>query len=127
MATLSHIKKIYYSIGEVSQITGVKPKVLRTWETEFPELRPGKNRAGKRVYRLNDIKTIFAIKRLVVHEKYTVEGARLKLRAMKQARDSQFELPLHELRKQDLVREIRHDLLALLDYLDSGTGDGAPA
>ena len=59
MSTLP-IKKLYYSIAEVSKITGLKPFVLRYWETEFKELRPSKNRAGNRIYRTGDIELIDA-------------------------------------------------------------------
>ena len=57
------IKKLYYSISEVSKLTSLKQYVLRYWETEFSELRPSKNRAGNRIYRLSDIKLLFLIKK----------------------------------------------------------------
>jgi len=67
---------LYYSIGEVSEITGLKPYVLRYWETEFPNLSPGKNRAGNRTYTEENINTILEIKRLLYDERFTIEGAR---------------------------------------------------
>ena len=70
------VKKLYYSIGEVSEITGLKPYVLRYWETEFPNLSPGKNRAGNRTYTEENINTILEIKRLLYDERFTIEGAR---------------------------------------------------
>jgi DNA-binding transcriptional MerR regulator len=70
---------MYYTIGEVSEVTGVKPHVLRYWETEFPSLRPKKNRAGNRSYRPRDIKAILAIRDLLYKEKFTINGARKKL------------------------------------------------
>ena len=69
------IKKLYYSISEVSEITGLKQYVLRYWETEFSQLKPGKNRAGNRIYRSNDIDTIMEIKSLLYNRKFTIKGA----------------------------------------------------
>ncbi len=70
------VKKLYYSIGEISEITGLKSYVLRYWETEFTNLSPGKNRAGNRVYTEENINTILEIKRLLYDERFTIEGAR---------------------------------------------------
>lgn len=69
------IKKLYYSISEVSEITGLKQYVLRYWETEFSQLKPGKNRAGNRIYRSHDIDTIMEIKSLLYDRKFTIKGA----------------------------------------------------
>ncbi|MFC1557231.1 MerR family transcriptional regulator [candidate division KSB1 bacterium] len=74
------IKKLYFSISEVSEMTGLKPYVLRYWETEFVELRPAKNRAGNRIYKEKDIQLINKIKELLYSRKYTIEGARNFLR-----------------------------------------------
>ncbi|NQT97182.1 MAG: MerR family transcriptional regulator [Candidatus Marinimicrobia bacterium] len=73
------MKKLYYSISEVSEITGLKPYVLRYWETEFKQLAPPKNRAGNRTYRQKDIELIQQLKQLLHVEKFTIEGARKKL------------------------------------------------
>ena len=70
------IKKLYYSIGEVSNIVGLKPYVLRYWETEFKQLSPPKNRSGNRTYRQKDIDLIVRIKDLLYNKKYTIEGAK---------------------------------------------------
>jgi DNA-binding transcriptional MerR regulator len=72
----SEIKKLYYSIGEVSKIVGLKSYVLRYWETEFKQLTPPKNRAGNRTYRQKDINIILEIKNLLHGKKFTIEGAR---------------------------------------------------
>ena len=72
----SDIKKLYYSIGEVSKIVGLKSYVLRYWETEFKQLNPPKNRAGNRTYRQKDIDFILQIKDLLHVKKFTIEGAR---------------------------------------------------
>ena len=70
------VKKLYYSIGEVSELTGLKAYVLRYWQTEFSQLNPPKNRAGNRTYRQKDIDVILNIKDLLYKKKYTIEGAR---------------------------------------------------
>ena len=70
------IKKLYYSISEVSKITSVEQYVLRYWETEFEQLKPQKNRAGNRIYTNKDIQLIMHIKGLLRERKYTIEGAR---------------------------------------------------
>ena len=75
----SEIKKLYYSIGEVSKMVDLKSYVLRYWETEFKQLSPPKNRAGNRTYRQKDIDLIFKIKDLLYSKKYTIEGARTLL------------------------------------------------
>ena len=75
------IKKLYYSIGEVAELTSLKAYVLRYWETEFPVLKPTKNRAGNRIYKDRDIKILFHIKYLLYDQKYTIEGARKQLKS----------------------------------------------
>ena len=72
--------KLYYRIGEVAQITDVKPHVLRYWETEFRWMAPPKSRSKQRLYRRKDIEMILAIKRLLYEERYTIAGARQQLR-----------------------------------------------
>ena len=75
----SILKKEYYSMGEVCDLTGLKPHVLRYWETQFDVLHPVKNRAGNRVFRAVDIEYVLLVKRLLYDEKYTIEGARQKV------------------------------------------------
>jgi DNA-binding transcriptional MerR regulator len=74
------IKKLYYSISEVSKITELEQYVLRYWESEFDELNPAKNRAGNRIYTNRDIKLILHIKKLLRDERYTIEGAKQVLK-----------------------------------------------
>jgi DNA-binding transcriptional MerR regulator len=76
------LKKLYYSISEVSKLTSLEQYILRYWETEFEQLKPGKNRAGNRIYTNKDIKLILQIKRLLRDEKYTIEGAKKILSEM---------------------------------------------
>lgn len=70
------IKKLYYSISEVSKITGLEQYVLRYWENEFEQLKPQKNRAGNRIYTNKDIQLILFLKKLLREEKYTIDGAK---------------------------------------------------
>lgn len=74
------MKKLYYSISEVSKITELEQYVLRYWETEFDMLKPAKNLAGNRIYTNRDIKLILYIKKLLRDEKYTIEGAKKLLK-----------------------------------------------
>lgn len=70
--------KLFYKIGEVSKITGVESYVLRYWETEFPFLKPRKNKSGQRVYVKKDLELIFELKKMLYQERYTIEGVRKK-------------------------------------------------
>ena len=81
--------KLYSRIGEVAQITDVKPHVLRYWETEFRWMAPPKSRSKQRLYRRKDIEMILAIKRLLYEERYTIAGARQQLRDLGLAKGAQ--------------------------------------
>ena len=70
------MKKLYYSIGEVSEITSIEPHVLRYWETVFKDLSPRKNKAGNRTYREEDITFILKLKHLIQEKKYSTAGAK---------------------------------------------------
>lgn len=72
--------KLYFKIGEVARIVGVKPYVLRYWETEFSVLKPGKTRSKHRLYRRRDVDVLLKIKDLLHTRRFTIEGARKKLR-----------------------------------------------
>ncbi|HDR04294.1 MAG TPA: MerR family transcriptional regulator [Candidatus Marinimicrobia bacterium] len=82
--TYNDIKKLYFSIGEVSQVTDLKQYVLRYWETEFPMLKPQKNSAGNRIYKEEDIQLIRLVKHLLYERKYTIQGARELLTQLSQ-------------------------------------------
>ncbi len=77
----SNIKKLYYSISEVSKIVELEQYVLRYWESEFEELKPAKNRAGNRIYTNKDIKLILHLRHLLREERYTIEGAKQILKS----------------------------------------------
>ncbi len=109
------IKKLYYSIGEVSEQTGLKQHVLRYWETEFPELRPAKNRAGNRIYRPKDLELVHLIKKLLYEEHYTIQGAREKIQALREG-GNKSKSTVEESQKSEaifLIEEIRRDLQEL--------------
>jgi DNA-binding transcriptional MerR regulator len=74
--------KRYYRIGEVSRIAGVKPYVLRYWESEFRFMAPQKSRSKQRLYRRRDIDLILLVKKLLYEQRFTIAGARKKLREM---------------------------------------------
>jgi DNA-binding transcriptional MerR regulator len=109
------ITKLYYSIGEVSELTGLEAHVLRFWESEFPELRPRKNRAGRRVYTEDDIRVVERIQQLLRDDRYTIEGARHVL-------SLESEGPGLEARRRSLV-QLRELLVAMRD---GGEEPGGP-
>jgi DNA-binding transcriptional MerR regulator len=111
----SNKSKLYYSISEVAQTTGIKPYVLRFWEKEFSLLKPKKNRAGNRSYQQKDIDLINQIKHLLYEEGYTIEGAKSKLKSLKH--DDKGPLAAEKMRLQSLLVEIRKELSALVEIL----------
>src|SRR5436309_14813326 len=74
-------EKIYFKIGEVCELVGVQPHVLRYWETEFPMLSPQQNKSGQRSYRRRDVEMALRIKQLLYNEMFTIAGARKKLQS----------------------------------------------
>ncbi len=112
-------KRLYYSISEVSGMIGLKAHILRFWESEFPMLKPRKNRAGNRAYTERDIKIIKLIKYLLYDEKYTIDGAKARLKTDHQFLEAQLELPLKTERLDDELKNIRQDLVKLLDFVES--------
>ncbi|MDD3642127.1 MAG: MerR family transcriptional regulator [Candidatus Krumholzibacteria bacterium] len=113
-------QKLYYSIGEVSELIKVKPHVLRYWETQFPILKPKKNRAGNRTYKVRDIKFLLTIKNLLYDKGYTISGARQKLRDSNNNPDAlieQLAIPFAEPSSRDLLRTLREDLLELRELV----------
>src|SRR5947199_7207410 len=101
--------KLYFKIGEVARLIGVKPYVLRYWESEFSVLRPGKTRSRHRLYRRKDVETLLEIRRLLYAERYTIEGAKRRLRDLRSSADNGAESTLETVRGELL------DLCRLLD------------
>ena len=115
------IKKLYYSISEVSKITDLEQYVLRYWESEFEQLSPAKNRAGNRIYTNKDIKLILFIKKLLRDERYTIEGAKQVLRNYSPETDTgeQLELldaPRPKTKIQD--EQLREDVTEVKRFLE---------
>ena len=108
--------RTFYSIGEVCQMLDLRPHVLRYWETQFEGLSPSKNRAGNRVYTQEEVELIALIRRLVHDERYTIEGARLRLQEM-EAEGSTPDRSLKALEHSFLI-SLRGELEELLDLLD---------
>ncbi|MGA1994148.1 MAG: MerR family transcriptional regulator [Bryobacteraceae bacterium] len=110
--------KLYFKIGEVSDLLGVEPYVLRYWETEFTVLSPKKSGTGHRLYRRKDVELLLRIKHLLYEKKFTIEGARQFLladsRAPKQRKLKQSQ---QELFAVDPLPEIRRELTDILRML----------
>lgn len=118
--------KMYYSISEVSEMTGVKAHVLRYWETEFPSLRPKKNRAGNRNYRPKDIKAVLVIRDLLYKEKFTISGARKKLQEHYGNPDpiiDQMQIPFSDPHARHILLSIKNELYALKNLLFGGEAE----
>ncbi len=108
-------KKAYYSIGEVCDLSGLKPHVLRYWETQFDLLHPTKNRAGNRVYRPKDIELILLVKHLLYERRYTIDGARQKLKEIRKTGDLEEER--QGVLEPEVLASMRDELIHLKDIL----------
>jgi DNA-binding transcriptional MerR regulator len=102
--------KLYFRIGEVARIVGVKPYVLRYWETEFAVLKPGKTPSRHRLYRRRDVELLLEIKHLLYEEGFTIAGAKKRLKE-KEKDESSPMVPQIDYRKE--LDAIREDLRAL--------------
>jgi DNA-binding transcriptional MerR regulator len=110
--------KLYFKIGEVSEILGVEPYVLRYWESEFPQLSPKKSGTGHRLYRRNDVELLLRIKYLLYEKRFTIEGARQSLRgATPSARPAGEASGQQSLFPADPLPEIRRELAEILEIL----------
>lgn len=111
-------EKLYYSIREVSEHTGVKAHVLRYWEQEFPTLRPKKNRAGNRSYRPRDIQQVMLIKKLLYEDGFKIDGAR---RLLKEEPEKIEQLDLlaapPEVARKEKVARLKRDVADLLEFV----------
>ena len=110
--------KLYFKIGEVSELLGVEPYVLRYWETEFPALSPKKSGTGHRLYRRKDVELLLRIKHLLYEKRFTIEGARQSLQAAARApKPRRIERAQQELFTDDPLPEIRRELADILQIL----------
>jgi DNA-binding transcriptional MerR regulator len=101
--------KFHFKIGEVSRILGVKPYVLRFWETEL-RITPAKNQSKHRVYKREDVEALLEIKHLLYEERFTIEGARVKLKERLKERQKQLKLDLNEKPYRATLRQVKKDL-----------------
>ena len=106
----------YFSIGDVCQLTDLKPHVLRYWESQFRFLNPVKNRSGNRVYQRREIELIMLVKHLLYTEKFTIEGARKRIEQYRRTgslrTEARFALQHESI--ENLTRELR-EILAIID------------
>ena len=123
--------KLYFRIGEVARLAGIKPYVLRFWETEFPALGPKKTGKGHRLFRRKDVELVLEIKRLLYEKRYTIEGARKFLESpsrpaparstAKHARPAKTQGQLFDNRSpadlSPLLAMLQHELRAIADML----------
>ena len=129
MQANKEVKKLYYSIGEVSEITGLKQYVLRYWESEFSQLSPPKNSAGNRNYRKSDIDLINEIKDLLYDRRFTIKGAKQHLKdktkqastingdQVKNIKEKVIKLTAADLKTLKRIKTGLEDLLQLVDNL----------
>ena len=113
------LKKLYYSIREVADQTGVEPHVLRFWEKEFSMLRPKRGRSGNRSYREQDVHIVLAIKDLLYNHKYTIKGA---LERLKEDRSLWEYAPATQAEKapgdtRELLADIRSSLIEIRELI----------
>jgi DNA-binding transcriptional MerR regulator len=110
--------KLYFKIGEVSELLGVEPYVLRYWESEFSALSPKKSGTGHRLYRRKDVELLLRIKHLLKEKRYTIEGARQSLHAEARAgKPKEAKRVQQELFGTDPLPEIRRELADILEIL----------
>ena len=110
--------KLFYRIGDVSEITGIKPHILRYWEAEFSVLHPRKNDAGQRLYERRDVELVIEIKKLLYEQRYTISGAK-KFLARQQKRVLKKSVPAKAPGDMSAALKIcRQELRGLLALLD---------
>jgi len=115
-------ERLYYRIGEVSRITGLKPHVLRYWESEFKVIRPYKGGSLQRLYRKKDLDLILKIKKLLYEDGFTIAGAKKKIRDLEKAENRQMKLTLIEKgsngKDRELLVAIREELKGIRKMLE---------
>lgn len=115
--------KRYFKIGEVCEITGLKPHILRYWENEFKQLKPAKTKSNQRLYRKKDVETIIIIKRLLYDQQFTIPGARAKLDQMKnrglEPSPRQLKIEFDPAGREELIEKIIAELEQIKNLLDN--------
>jgi len=110
--------KLFYRIGEVCQLTGVEAHILRSWEGEFPQLNPQKNRAGHRIYRSRDLALIRKIKELIYDRGFTLAGAKRQLSLSQRGESQELQLSAEQVKQEiHAVRDLLDQCVNLLDSL----------
>ena len=117
MKTPSIPDKLFFKIGEVAELAGVEQHVLRYWEEEIESLKPKKNRSGQRLYQKKDVEQIFAIKQLLYADKFTVAGARIKMKQNKK-KETQMDIAFDREGFKQWKAEIKQDLKSILTLLN---------
>ncbi|OON62591.1 transcriptional regulator [Massilia sp. KIM] len=112
--------KRYFTIGEVSELCGVKPHVLRYWEQEFTQLKPVKRRGNRRYYQHHEVLLIRRIRELLYEQGFTISGARNRLDSRASALAGLEELDLPEPAPSVDTEHLRAELLGILDLLKNG-------
>lgn len=113
--------KLYYRIGEVSNIVGVEPHVLRYWETEFRSIRPQKSRKGQRIYSRKDVDKLLRVKDLLYTHGFTIAGARKRLREGGVEPSPTRDRVRHSaIAMRHTLKDIRHDIAGMLAELGEG-------
>ena len=108
----------FYSIGEVCDLTDLKPHVLRYWESQFKFLSPAKNRSGNRVYQRREVELIQLVKHLLYTEKYTIEGARQKVDEHR--RKGEIRGVARAALELQTISAVERELREILDVLEGG-------
>ena len=114
--TVSHPVQEFFAIGDVCQMTDLKPHVLRYWESQFRFLNPAKNRSGNRVYQRREIELIMLVKHLLYTEKYTIEGARQRIDEYR--RTGQLKSESRSALQHETIQNLRAELRDVLHVLD---------
>jgi DNA-binding transcriptional MerR regulator len=114
--TVSRPLQEFFSIGDVCQLTDLKPHVLRYWESQFRFLNPAKNRSGNRVYQRREIELIMLVKHLLYTEKYTIEGARQRIDEYR--RTGTLKTHARTALQHETVEDLTNRLRTILDILD---------
>ena len=109
--------KLFFKIGEVAELAGVEQHVLRYWEEEIESLKPKKNKSGQRLYQKKDVERVFEIKQLLYAEKFTVAGARKKMKQNKK-KETQLDIAFDREGFKQCKADIKRDLKSILTLLD---------